>query len=351
MNTHRFFSRSAMLLVALPFFCLSTAQAQNPTFEVADHKQVRVIISADAKNEADDDFAIAHAVLTPTMRVKGLIAAHYSRTAPLLKRDGTNSMMESYDELKRLMKVMGKTDIPIYRGATGALTAAGDKPALSEGAQALIKEALKDDPHPLFVLVMGPITDIAAALQAEPKIASKMTVVWIGGMPYPKGGWEYNLFNDPVAANNIFKSQVPLWQVPHNVYMSVRVSLSELAVRVKPQGKLGEYLWQQLIEFNRAISASLKDVPWPKSEVWVLGDNPSVALLLDDHEYHYTLVNAPQLNEDLTYIPQDNTRQIRVYNAIDSRFTLEDFYAKLALAHISAVDISKRDLNDRHLNR
>ncbi|APS30518.1 nucleoside hydrolase [Pectobacterium brasiliense] len=333
MSIRSYFSRFALLIVALPFLSAFSAQAQNSPFDVADHKQIRVIISADAKNEADDDFAVAHAVLTPTMQVKGLIAAHYSRTAPLMKRDGENSMMESYHELQRLMNVMGKTDIPVYRGATHALKADGGAPALSEGAQMLIKEALKDDSHPLFVLVMGPITDIAAALQAEPKIASKMTVVWIGGMPYPKGGWEYNMFNDPVAANSVFKSQVPLWQVPHNVYMSVRVSLSELAVRVKPQGKVGEYLWQQLIEFNRAISETIKDVPWPKSEVWVLGDNPAVSLLLDDHEYHYTLVNAPQLNDDLTYAPQDKARQIRVYNAVDARFTLEDFYAKLALAY------------------
>nr|UKE84239.1 hypothetical protein KXZ65_02120 [Pectobacterium sp. PL152] len=84
----RYFSRFAMLIVALPFLSAFTAQAQTSPFDVADHKQIRVIISADAKNEADDDFAVAHAVLTPTMQVKGLIAAHYSRTAPLMKRDG-----------------------------------------------------------------------------------------------------------------------------------------------------------------------------------------------------------------------------------------------------------------------
>ncbi|WP_224651608.1 hypothetical protein [Pectobacterium versatile] len=125
MSIHRYFSRFAMLIVALPFLCSFTAQAQTSPFDVADHKQIRVIISADAKNEADDDFAVAHAVLTPTTQVKGLISAHYSRTAPLMKRDGENSMMESYHELQRLMKVMGKTDIPVYRGATQALKADG----------------------------------------------------------------------------------------------------------------------------------------------------------------------------------------------------------------------------------
>ncbi|WP_407654845.1 nucleoside hydrolase [Brenneria populi] len=291
------------------------------------------MISSDAKNEADDDFAVAHALLTPTFQVKGVIAAHYARSAPLMKRDSGASMENSYQELKHLLTLMGKTSVPVYRGAADALKKGETPPALSEGAKALINEAMKQDNTPLFVLVMGPVTDIAAALLAEPRIAQKMTVVWIGGMPYPKGGWEYNMFNDPESANVLFKSPVPLWQVPHNVYMSVRVSLSELALKVKPQGPVGAYLWNQLIEFNQMISNVIKDVPWPKSEVWVLGDNPSVSLLLDDHEYHYTLRDAPQLNGDLTYAPQPGARQIRVYNQVDVRFTLEDFYAKLALAY------------------
>ncbi|WP_304169478.1 nucleoside hydrolase [Lonsdalea britannica] len=320
---------SGLALVFLALWSASSLAAVLP-FEVVDHKQIRVMISSDAKNEADDDFAVAHALMTPTLKVTGLIAAHYARTAPMMKRDGADSMMESYRELQRLTQVMGKTTVPVYRGASGPLEG---KPALSEGAQQLINEAKKDDPHPLFVLVLGALTDVAAALQADPTIAKKITVIWIGGMPYPKGGWEYNLFNDPQAANVVLQSSVPLWQVPHNVYMSVRVSLAELAARVKPQGKVGEYLWRQLIDFNREISMTLKDVPWPKSEVWVLGDNPSVALLLDDHEYQYTLHDAPRINDDLSYGAQENARQIRVYHAVDSRFTLEDFYAKLALLY------------------
>ncbi|MCG8710066.1 nucleoside hydrolase [Brenneria sp. 4F2] len=309
------------------------AVAAQPLFQVAAHKQMRVIISSDAKNEADDDFAVVHALLTPSFQVKGIIAAHYARTAPLMKRDPGTSMEKSYQELKHLLTLMGNTDVPLHRGAVDALKKGETAPALSDGAKALIKEAMKPDDAPLFVLVMGSLTDVSAALLAEPRIAQKMTVVWIGGMPYPKGGWEYNLFNDPVAADNVFKSQVPLWQVPHNVYMSVRVSLSELALRVKPQGTVGGYLWRQLIDFNQEISAAIKDVPWPKSEVWVLGDNPSVSLLLDDHEYHYTLSDAPRLNDDLSYALQPGARQIRVYNQVDVRFTLEDLYAKLALAY------------------
>ncbi|NDL61762.1 nucleoside hydrolase [Acerihabitans arboris] len=294
-------------------------------------KQIRVMISSDAKNEADDDFAIAHALLTPTFDVRGLIAAQYARTAPMMKRQDEQTMEESYQELKRLTAVMDHSRTPVYRGA--ALNSLPARPAaISEGARAIVSEGMRDDKRPLFILVLGPATDIAAALRAEPEIADRLTVIWIGGMPYPRGGWEYNLYNDPHAANVLMSSSVPVWQVPHNVYMSMRVSLAELAVRVKPQGAVGSYLWRQMIEFNQRASKLIAGVPWPKSEVWILGDNPAISLLLDDEEYHYQMVNAPHINDDLTYGPQAHARQIRVYNAIDARFTLEDFYAKLALA-------------------
>jgi purine nucleosidase len=35
----------------------------------------RVIIDTDAKNEADDQFAIVHALLSPSLEVRGLIAS------------------------------------------------------------------------------------------------------------------------------------------------------------------------------------------------------------------------------------------------------------------------------------
>jgi hypothetical protein len=292
-------------------------------------KQRRVIISSDAKNEADDDFAVAHALLTPTFAVRGLIAAHYTRTAAMLGNHQPTEP-ESYRELQRLLKVMN-AQVPLFHGAQHPLDERTQP--LSEGAQAIITEAERDDARPLFVLVLGPATDIAQALAARPSIAGKLTVVWIGGNPYPAGGWEYNLYNDPRAADTLMRSKTAIWQVPHNVYMSMRVSLAELAVKVRPQGAPGRYLWQQLLDFNQWASARIKDVPWPKSEVWVLGDNPAVGLLLDDHEYHYQTRPAPAINADLSYGPGDPAHTLRVYEQIDPHFVLEDFFAKLQLAY------------------
>lgn len=43
-------------------------------FRVPESKKIRAIIDTDAKNEADDQFAIVHHLLTPKFKVKGSLA-------------------------------------------------------------------------------------------------------------------------------------------------------------------------------------------------------------------------------------------------------------------------------------
>ena len=51
---------------------------ENYMFKVPEEKRVRYIVHADAKNEADDQFTIAHALMTDKLDVKGLIAGHFA---------------------------------------------------------------------------------------------------------------------------------------------------------------------------------------------------------------------------------------------------------------------------------
>lgn len=164
---------------------------------------------------------------------------------------------------------------------------------------------------------------MASALLIAPEIADKnMTVIWIGGRDYPSGGWEYNLKNDIAAANVVFKSKVNLWQVPRNVYRMMPVSLAELINRVYPCGEIGKYLAENVIRFNNA------SVSRP-TEYRILGDSPSIGLMLYDDCGKWTWQPAPEIGENMTYIHNGKNRPIRVYETIDSRFILEDLYAKL----------------------
>jgi purine nucleosidase len=312
-------------------------------FDIPESKKIRLIINTDAKNEADDQYAIAHALLTPRFKIPGIIAAHFGT------RRTDFSMEESYEEVVKVLDIMNlKDEVVVFKGAKKAMPDE-DTPQLSEGAELIIQEAKKDDPSPLYVAFLGPLTDLAAAYMKEPEIANNLTALWIGGGAWPDGGREFNLQNDIHAANVVFRSDIPLWVIPQNVYKMMRVSIAELAVNVKPYGEIGAYLYQQLVDFNfefvsdqipimierakqRGESVTPKDFEaWPKGEIWHLGDSPIVGLLLDDHEFFYEMKPAPRITSDMRYVHYQKDRFIRWYNSIDSTFILQDFYAKLKL--------------------
>ena len=153
-------------------------------FRVPTQKTVRVITDTDAKNEADDQFAIVQALLSPKFDNRGFIAAHFGT------RKSQTSMLDSYGEL---VTIFDKMHIPqknaIVKGAERALEDQRE-PIPSDGAGLIIQEALADDPRPLYVTFLGPLTDLASAYLMEPRIANRLTAIWIGGGEYPVGGAE-----------------------------------------------------------------------------------------------------------------------------------------------------------------
>ncbi|MDR1900345.1 MAG: nucleoside hydrolase, partial [Treponema sp.] len=201
-------------------------------------------------------------------------------------------------------------------------------PAPSEGSELIIREALKDDPHPLYVLLWGPVTDLASALLQKPEISGKVNVIWLGGGPFPQGGREYNLSNDINAANVMMKSNVPVQMIVEQGFRRVNMSLAELEYKVSKRGKVGAYLFRQLIDYNNQHG---NDLEWPYGESWNLGDTPTIGLLLNPHDFSREWHPAPLFTQDMYYIPCPQNRAIRIYKNIDARYTLEDFFCKLAL--------------------
>lgn len=287
-------------------------------------RQIRVIVSSDVKNEADDPFAVMHQLLTPSFDVRGVVAAHFESKAP-----GSGTTMEqSYQELVTMMRSTGIEDVPMLRGCVHPLCSETDAPA-SEGVDFIIQEALREDPRPLYITVQGALTDVAAALNRCPAIAPRITVVWIGGAPYPWGGDEFNLLQDLHAARVVFGSEAALWQIPMNVYGTVEVTMAELASKVRPCGAPGRYLYEQIEAYNLSEA---DPYPLRKGENWNLGDSPVVAALLQcDWRGNFHLSPAPWIQDDFTYRDNPEGKMIRVYDSVDVRFLLEDFFAKMKL--------------------
>lgn len=301
----------------------------NYEFKVPEEKKIRYIIHTDAKNEADDQFTIVHALMTDKFDVRGIIAGHFN------KKDDPeyygHSVQASYDEVKKILQLMELEEkYKVYMGANEGLVDE-NTPILSEGAKFIIEEAMREDDRPLYIGMQGAITDLASAILAKPEICEKMTCIWIGGGSYPKGGEEFNLMQDIIGANVVFASQMPVWQVTKTVYKQFTVSLAELQVRVAPYGKIGRYLFEQMVEYNLKCAQTPQ---WPHGETWSLGDEGCVAALLEEREQTdiYEEITAPRIDlETMEYIDEPANRKIRVYKILNARLDLEDFYAKLKI--------------------
>ncbi len=317
---------SKLLLWLLPivlFLPLSFTKAQGPQWSVPESKQVRVIIDSDAACEADDQAAIAYALLSPALVVRGLVAAHF-RTHPLISTHppAEQTRDASYKEMHEILRVMDLEGcFPIRRGAAAPFSDI-KTPIDSEGADLIIQEALADDPRPLFVVFQGPLTDLATAYLKNPRIADHLTAVWIGGAAYPKGGPEYNQDGDRIAANIVMESDIPLWQLPTPVYMLGRFGVTELAEKVGRRGKLGQFLFDRV---QRVLSV----LPFG-AEFFQYADLPAIGVLLQEPWMgNFEKMPAPSISSDGYYVHGEN-RAIRVYRSYDQRAVLEDLFAKLA---------------------
>jgi purine nucleosidase len=182
---------------------------------------------------------------------------------------------------------------------------------------------MKDDNRPLHIAFYGPVTDMASALLLEPKIENRgIRVIWIGGGAWPNGGREYNLSNDIHAANVVMKSNLEVWQVPRSTYRTMGVTYAELIEKVYPQGEIGKYLVEQLLEHNARTR--------PHMEYRSLGDSPCIGIILDPECGRFSWRPAPTFDVQMHYRHTGQYRPIRVYENVDTRFIHEDLFAKLA---------------------
>ncbi len=135
-----------------------------------------------------------------------------------------------------LFSLLGREDIPLYSGARKPLerelvTAAvhgegglagvrkGGAECLTDDAAARIVEIVNESPGRITLLVLGPSTNVARAIQLDAEAMSRVREIVImggsltgpGNMPH---GAEFNVYVDPEAANIVFKFPVRKTLVP-----------------------------------------------------------------------------------------------------------------------------------------
>ena len=309
-------------------------EAGHMFFDFPPEKRINVIVDTDAACEADDPYAIVHALLSPKLTVKGICAEHYNEQG---------STAESLKEIKTILKAMDM-DVPAYMGQTGPLDEYQDEK--SEAVSFIIEEAHRikerkpeesrgtDENHGrdcelLYILCQGAITNVAAAFRADPSIIPLVRVIWIGthGAGDVKAPFrEFNAGNDITAANEVLTSGADIWLIPSTVYTTINIGIAELKRKVAPCGEIGRHLYENLVAYNMSDGAW-----WTQGESWSLGDSPAIATAINPGCGRYSEEPAPHVEEDTSSSYKADNPVIRVYKDVDSRYILEDLFAKLEL--------------------
>ena len=117
--------------------------------------------------------------------------------------------------------------VPLPQGGTASNLKAAD----------LLIDILQNSSEPITIVAVGPLTNIAEALQKEPAITKNVNEIYImGGAVHAEGNVgnsgvgienqyaEWNIYIDPTAANIVFNSGIPVILVPLDATQEVPVT-------------------------------------------------------------------------------------------------------------------------------
>jgi len=272
---------------------------------------VDVLLDTDAFNEIDDQFAISFLLLAKEkLNTVGICAAPFFNSLSDGPADG---MEKSYDEILKLLTLLKREDLKerVYRGSTQYLH--DEKtPVPSDAARFIAETAKKYSPeHPLYVVAIGAITNVASAILTDPAAMENTVVVWLGGHAV-QCDWregpasEFNMRQDIAGARVLMQSKTPVVILPcEGVVSSFTLSGAECETWLKGTNPLGDYLASNAIE---AAERYAKGKPWTR----VIWDVTAVAWLLTAHETRWMQsrqISAMLPEYDMSYsFPTDAKR-------------------------------------------
>jgi len=255
----------------------------------------------------DDGMALLLALQSPEVAILGITTVA-----------GNESLERGTSDVLRLLEIVGRADIPVYRGADMPLVheksdfAASNygkwwsdeppppppggfakKEAESETAYDFIVRTVTADPGNVTIVAIGPLTNVAIALGKEPGLASKIKeLVIMGGAvaSLADGGGnitpnaEFNFWVDPEAARKTLRSGVPILLSPLNVSRKT---------------KLTKKWYDEMVATETPITALLKETMGPHFQTepkrdWLMYDQVAMASLIDR-----TLVKTEELFVDV----------------------------------------------------
>lgn len=313
------------LLATISFSC------EAPPENAKDHlitetRHRAVIIDADTGNEMDDLYAIVRALLEKDFPVVGLTSAHFNNVQLLTDSvwhvyptENIQTMAISQQLNEMLLTGMGRLDLPHPHGCDRIVGYAwgyyeGAPIPESPAVDFIIEQAKQASPdQKLDVVILGPVTNLAAALLRTPEITPNVRAYLLGMQYNPAtGAWDKNEFN---ARNDLNA-------------LDLLLSNDKLEVIVMPASISADLTFEHEASVERLDqythpSADLLKKRWAdvhSGESWIMWDLALVEAILHPQWATMETVSAP---------PENGGRNISVYTAIEADSMREDFWGTL----------------------
>lgn len=280
-------------------------------------EKINVILDTDTYNECDDQFALAYMLKSQDIfNIEAITVAPYSHK----NRNETiiSNLEKSYNEIIKICKWLNfDTTNKIFKGAKDYICN-GNKED-NDAVNKIIEVALKN--NKTYILGIGAITNIALALQKEPKIISRIEVIWLGGHSLLQdNNLEFNFRQDVRAVKVVFESKVKLTIIPcKNVASNLMTSIYELNHYLKDKSELCNYL----------IDRFYNDGYHGIQERRVIWDISVIAYMINKNWFITKDISCPNIKDDTSYETTINNHKITMVDYIDVNKVYNDLFKKL----------------------
>ena len=215
----------------------------------------------------DGAFALALALLDPELDVLGVAATAGNVSADQATRN-VHTVIEQVDpprwpRIGAALPVEFDVDGTQLHGpgGLGGVSFPCVQPHHSHPSDKLLSDLVRQNPKEVAVVVMGPATVVARAMDRDPEFAGLIQrLICVGGTWHEPGNAsavaEFHFYCDPPAARQVLKCGAPLTLIPLDVTRKLLISPTELLEMPPPETRTGRFL-RQIIPFGIGATSNL----------------------------------------------------------------------------------------------
>jgi pyrimidine-specific ribonucleoside hydrolase len=227
-----------------------------------------VTLVIDTDPGIDDAVALALAARSPELTLAAVTTTY-----------GNASLPETTRNARTVLSLAGRPEVPVWPGAAGPLardsvpnrtlhgpTGAGyapvdPAPAVTPDPTALL-QALRRAPEPVVLVTLGPLTNLALALERDAALVRRAVVGHLamlgnfGPPSSPERAADFNTWADPEAARRVLEAGLPSRLVPLDVTRHLLLSpalLERLSHRTEPWSRWLEPALEFSIQAHRRV--------------------------------------------------------------------------------------------------